>query len=185
MIGAAVGLAILGDVAFLVIAAGGGGGSSEPVAAVRRERPRASSTSRTQKLDPETAAAVKAFRDRARFLSSTSTVPLSALAGLAALVPRPAPAAVAPSSVTVTADPGACVWEPGAGGTLRAAGTVTNLAPEEDTWLIDVSWSDGDGYFDSESAFVETGPHQARPWAVTLTRAGQPAGPVTCAVEAL
>jgi hypothetical protein len=184
VVATAVGLAILGDIAFLAIAAGGGGGGgSEPVAAAKRAGP-AKSTSTTENPDKKRAAALKAFRERLEF-TATSTVPKVPLSALAGLAPKRGPVTVAGGGATVTSDPAACVWEPAAGGTLRAAGMVTNLGSEEDTWLVDVTWNDSDGYFDSESDFVDTGPRQAKPWSITLTGAGEPAAPLTCAVEAL
>jgi hypothetical protein len=94
-------------------------------------------------------------------------------------IPQPLPA-----GVRATLD--LCTWSPVNGGELQAAGTITWLGPEEDSWDVDVYWLQNDRELDTDwtDVTIDMLPGQTSPWRVTINgHPDPPADPFRCAIE--
>ena len=88
-----------------------------------------------------------------------------------------------PAGAGATSDPATCTWDRADGGTLRASGTLTNTANDEDAWLVSINWYDGRGLLDRESDFFEAGTGQSVAWSLTVSDADAPTGALRCGVQ--
>ncbi|HZJ26345.1 MAG TPA: hypothetical protein VFF40_04915 [Acidimicrobiia bacterium] len=180
----AVTLAIVGDVMFLVVAARGGGHGTDvaqasTAAVVGTSAAGSTGPTATAPVTPESqppATEPPTAEPTQQQLQAYERLVEAAESSASALAP-------AGGSASIVSDPAACFWEPSAGGTLHAAGTVTNPGSDEDSWLVDVTWNEDGDLFDSESDFVDTGGGQTKPWAIALADIEAPAGALTCSVE--
>jgi hypothetical protein len=177
----AIVFATLAGAALLVVGAffGPSPGGSPRAVALRRSNPvtQSSTTTTTVPAPPPTAPPLTA-------VPPTTAAPVDAAAP-AAGVPTadPVPPVTPPDGVEAASDPAACTWDDADGGTLRASGTVTNTASDDDTWLVTVDWVDDSGFVDSESDYFHAPTGQSVPWSLTVTGSDPPTGALRCGVE--
>jgi hypothetical protein len=89
-----------------------------------------------------------------------------------------------PGGVSATID--TCGWSPANGGQLEASGNLSNIAGEDDIWLLTVYWLQRNGNQDEEideqTELYDLEIGLSTPWQLTI---GAPVAPpnVSCAIE--
>lgn len=124
--------------------------------------------------------------------TATTAAPLSTTATTAAPPPTPratafpaAPAyAPVPMPAGVSGALTACSWQPTNGGQYQAAGTLTNGPSTNHGWTITMHWLQNGRQLSQQSAVVDLGPSQSKPWSLALSAPNPPADPFSCALSA-
>lgn len=183
LIGVAVGLAVTAIVGAIVASARS---TDDPTA---KAGPSATASRSSSTTEPSTTTTVAS--------PSTTALPVSNAPVTSATTvpapPPPTPRATAnpaaapyvdvpmPSGVSATLT--SCAWQPTNGGQYEAAGTVTNAPSTNRGWTLTMHWLQNQRELAQQSAEVDLGAGQSKPWSLTLGAPTPPADPFSCSLS--
>jgi hypothetical protein len=184
IIGAAVGLGVTAIFAVVVLP----GDSNDRPKESAVSAGGTASTATTRRAGTTTTLASLPSAPSTSTSTRTSTTTRAAPAAVIPPTPRATAGAGAPVYTPVPLPPGVhatltnCSWQPAGGGQYQAAGTLTNDPASTHGWTITIHWLQNGREVGQQSALVDLGVGQSKPWSLSMGAGTAPADPFSCAL---
>ncbi len=192
LIGLGVGLAVTAIVAAVVL-----GSESTDEAQKTRTIPAAtktapshsSTTTTTTTTEPNTVTAPAVVPSTAVTAPPATAARTSPPAPAVAPTPRATASPAAPVYTPVGLPAGVggtisgCSWQAAGGGQYQASGTITNAPTTSHGWTITIHWLQNGREVGAQSALVDLGAGQSKPWSLSMGAPTAPADPFSCALS--